>query len=118
MSPESRKRLRDAHGFCSELTAFLEHESRDTFDSDRVLRYAVQMALTYLGEALSVVRRQDDKTAELVPNLHRFVGMRNHLVHGYDAVNDDIVWHVATKESPLLATALAPLLVDDFGGTL
>lgn len=115
MNPESRKRLRDAHGFCGELVTFLNNETRETFLTNRRLRYAVLMLLVHTGEALSVLRREDAATAGRVPDLHRFVALRNHLVHGYDAVNLEVVWRVATEESPALALALAPMLVDDLG---
>jgi uncharacterized protein with HEPN domain len=115
MNPESRKRLRDAHTACTEIALFLRGESRASFGTDRRLHLAVQLLLVVVGEALSVLRRVETDLADQIPDLHRFVGLRNHLVHGYDVVNLDIVWRVASEEVPAFARVASGLLVDELG---
>lgn len=115
MSPESRKRLRDAHSACTEIGGFVADTSRTSLDSDRRPRYAIERSLIVVGEALSILRRSEPDLADSIPDLHRYVGLRNHLVHGYDSVNLDIVWRVATEEVPAFAKAAAAHLVDGLG---
>lgn len=115
MSPESRKRLRDAHVACAEVTSFVTAETVVSFRRNRLLRLAVQHLLVIGGEALSVLRRADGSLADSIPDLHRFIGMRNHLVHGYEAVSLDIVWQVASEEVPKFAAHVSALLVDELG---
>jgi uncharacterized protein with HEPN domain len=38
------------------------------------------------------------------------VGTRNRLIHGYDAVDHDILWHIATADFPPLAGQIKSLL--------
>ena len=37
-------------------------------------------------------------------------GMRDHLIHGYDAVDWDEVWKTASVDVPALLSAIEPLL--------
>jgi len=37
-------------------------------------------------------------------------GMRDHLIHGYDAVDLDEVWQTASRDVPEVLIKLAPLL--------
>jgi uncharacterized protein with HEPN domain len=38
------------------------------------------------------------------------VGTGNHLIHGYDDVDDDILWNIATVDFPPLAMQIRTLL--------
>ena len=38
------------------------------------------------------------------------IGLRNRLIHGYDAVDNDILWQILVHDLPALATALAAIL--------
>jgi len=38
------------------------------------------------------------------------VGIRNRLIHGYDAVDFDILWQILTQDLPLLITALEKIV--------
>jgi uncharacterized protein with HEPN domain len=37
-------------------------------------------------------------------------GMRDHLIHGYDAVDLDEVWNTATRDVPQVLIKIKPLL--------
>lgn len=117
MTPESSKRLRDSSLVCSEIATFLRGQSRASFVDDRMLHHAVSYALVVLGEALSVLRRGESDLAEGIPDLHRFVALRNHLVHGYDAIDMDIIARVAFEEVPRCGNVVSSPLIDDLGGT-
>ncbi len=34
--------------------------------------------------------------------LAQIVGLRNRLIHGYDNVDFDILWHIVTQDLPLI----------------
>jgi uncharacterized protein with HEPN domain len=40
------------------------------------------------------------------------MGTRHHLVHGYDAVDFDILWNIVTLDFPQLAGQIKALLPD------
>ena len=37
-------------------------------------------------------------------------GMRDHLIHGYDAIDLDEVWNTATRDVPEVLAKIAPIL--------
>lgn len=40
------------------------------------------------------------------------VGLRNRLIHGYDAVDLDIVWQIVSKDLPVLIRRTEQMLED------
>jgi len=112
MTPETAKRLLDARHACTLLERILKDASIDSFRDDVVLELAVQKLLENIGEALSQVRRTDSTLSVVIPDMHRYIGLRNHLSHGYDSVNYDILWIIANQEVPDLARTLDELLRD------
>ncbi|MGB3306377.1 MAG: HepT-like ribonuclease domain-containing protein [Thermomicrobiales bacterium] len=111
MTPETAKRLLDARQACALLTQILSDESLDSYLDNVVLELAVQKLLENIGEALSQIRRSEPTTSEMIPDMHRYIGLRNHVSHGYDSVSYDILWTVAKEEVPKLASVLDRLLL-------
>ena len=80
------------------------------FDSDIVLRSAVERQFEIVGEALAQLARLDRALAEKIPNLREIIGFRNVLIHGYAAIDPVRVWRVIEENLPQLRAALAELL--------
>lgn len=68
-------------------------------------RRALVNAIQEIGEAAAKVSPQGCARIPAVP-WAMVVGMRNRLVHGYDEINFEVVWRVATEEVPVLIAAL------------
>lgn len=63
-----------------------------------------------IGEALNRAVRDDEALVDKVPEIPRIVGLRNRLIHDYDAVDDELVWDVVrTKIQPLHAALVRML---------
>jgi uncharacterized protein with HEPN domain len=104
MKRETAKRLLDARNACQEIQHFAAGRSQDAIMTDRGLQLILQTLLVTIGEALNQVRQADPETANLIPEIHRIIGMRHQIVHGYDSVDYPIVWKVSTTDVPKLAT--------------
>ena len=82
--------------------------SRETYDADENLRFALIHLIQTIGEAARQVSRPfcnshpDIRWADII-------GMRHKVVHDYLGVDDDIVWQVATKDLPTLVSSLEAL---------
>lgn len=63
-----------------------------------------------IGEALRNLRRVDEDLAGRIPHVHKIIGMRNVLVHGYAQVDSSIVWAAATLDVSELIPVLEALL--------
>ena len=102
---EQRAFIRDAIMACRQVSIFVEGRVREDLSSDILLQSAVIRQIEVLGEACS---RAGSALRAMPPRLpwRGIVDMRNRLIHGYFAVDLDVVWWTAVKEIP----ALLPLL--------
>jgi uncharacterized protein with HEPN domain len=62
-----------------------------------------------IGEAASRIPEPDRKKWPEIP-WRQIIGTRHHLIHGYDAVDPDILWSILTKDLPDLAKTLEQIL--------
>lgn len=111
MAPEVAKRLLDAHLACGAIAQFVSDLDAHRFASNRLVRSAVERQLEIIGEALGRAAREDAGLAESAPDIPRIIGLRNRIIHGYDSVDDQVVWDIAQSKVPALRQALAALLV-------
>ena len=89
-----------------EAVALAHGKTRAELDSDRLLVLGLTRLVEIVGEAAA---RVSDSQREQLPNIPwaDIVGMRNRLIHGYDAVDEDILWTVVTRDLPPLVEGLS-----------
>ena len=63
-----------------------------------------------MGEAVGRLRRDDPDTVSRLSEHERIVAFRNILIHGYDLVDDDLVWDTIQTKLPLLLAEVENLL--------
>ena len=77
------------------------------FDTDIMLRSAVERQFEIIGEALGTLARVDATTAARIPELRDIVAFRNILIHGYAILDRARVWQVVEDDLPRLRGVLA-----------
>jgi uncharacterized protein with HEPN domain len=112
MQPRSAALLWDLVTAARRIQSFVAGKSWDDYSNDLLLRSGVERQFEIAGEAMSGLRRVDPDTAGRVPNVHRIVGMRNVLVHGYAQVNNLTVWRAATENLDEVVRAVDVLLAE------
>lgn len=85
--------------------------ARGDLETERVLSLALFRLLEVLGEAASRVPPPVRDRLTEVP-WTRIVGLRNRLIHGYDAVDHDAVWDVLSVQLPLLVPTLERMIAE------
>ncbi len=87
--------------------------SRDLSREDLARQRTTELALTKLvetvGEAASRVSKETQGRAPEIP-WAQIVTMRHRLVHGYDAVDLDVLWSTVTEDLPELIAILETFL--------
>lgn len=83
--------------------------TRRDLDADRLLNLALVRLLEIIGEAAGRVSQGTrDRHPEIPwPDI---VSLRNRLIHGYDAVDFDILWSIVGADLPPLVAALKRVL--------
>lgn len=112
MRPESYAHVWDALQAVRALRQFTQGVSEEDYLSDLMLSSAVERQIEILGEALNRVRKSDQQAADQIPDIHRIIGMRNIIAHGYGSVDGQLVWVAATTRIVVLETILAEMLQD------
>lgn len=107
-----RQRLFDVLQSCEAIGQYTARLSFAAYMLDPMARDAVERRLGIIGEALNRVADLDPEMADQVPELRRIVGLRNRLIHGYDAVDDAIVWDIVTNKLPRLQARVEELLAE------
>jgi uncharacterized protein with HEPN domain len=91
------------------VQAFVQGMTKSVFNNDPKTQSAVLHQLTIIGEAVKRLSADfRSQHTEIAWSL--IAGMRDHLIHGYDAVDLDEVWRTATRDIPDLLTRIEPLL--------
>lgn len=101
--PENPKKLfADVLEAVRRIQAHCDGKTQDDYLDDEVLRGFVERKLLIVGEALARLRQSHPGTAEKITDIHRIIGQRNRIVHGYDAVDDLLVWDAIQHRLPTL----------------
>lgn len=110
MNREARKRLYDALQAARLVALFTERRTFEEYESDPMLSAAVERKFEIIGEALRLAEAADPSVADAIPDLRKIVGMRNRIIHGYDAVDNETIWNVVQVHLPRLVAQLEPVL--------
>jgi uncharacterized protein with HEPN domain len=103
-------RLRHMLDHAREAVSLAEGKTRQTLDDDRLLELALVRLLEIVGEAASRVPKEECAKYPEIP-WPEIVGLRNRLIHGYDAVDLDILWQIIVHDLPPLITTLETIVV-------
>lgn len=97
--------LRQMLDHAREAQALVQGKTRSDLDTDRLLNLALVRLLEIIGEA---ARRFPQEDHYLYPEIPwpQIISLRNRLIHGYDEVDFDILWKIATEDLSTLVTAL------------
>ncbi len=79
--------------------------NRSDLDTDRVLSLALVRLLEIVGEAAARVSSEARARHPAIPWLE-IVSLRNRLIHGYDAVDMDVLWSIVNTDLPALVRGL------------
>ena len=85
-----------------EIETFCHGKTFHDFREDRALQLIVERELEIIGEALARLRRDHPNLADRIPDIHKIVGLRNVLVHGYDALEHEILWDIVENKISML----------------
>ncbi len=101
--------LRQMLDYAREAQTLSRDKQRIDLDHDRVLELALTRLLEIIGEAAKRVPPDIQTQYPAIP-WAQIVGLRNRLIHGYDAVDLDILWQIIRHDLPPLITTLDEIL--------
>ena len=78
-------------------------------DSDRLLGLALVRLMEIIGEAANRVSLEYQSRHLSIP-WSQIISLRNRLIHGYDAVDMDILWEILNQDLPGLIDELKTII--------
>jgi uncharacterized protein with HEPN domain len=111
MQPEEKDAalLWDMLQAATEIVQFVEGVPYADFQSNKMLRYAVERQILVIGEAAKNVSETFKNSCPQIP-WRAIVGQRNILAHEYGEVLIERIWGVATVFVPELIGLLTPII--------
>lgn len=113
MQPDVEKRILDAINACQLIEEFTGGCDYQHFSESALLRSAVERQFEIVGEALNRASHDDTSLGHRIPEIPKVIGLRNRLIHGYDAVDDQLIWDIVQTKIIPLHEALEALLADE-----
>ncbi len=98
-------RLRHMRDYACKALAMIQERARDDLNTDEMLSLALTRAIEIIGEAAARVTPAYQTNHPLIP-WPQIIGLRNRLIHGYDAVDLDILWNIIQNDLPPLIEQL------------
>lgn len=110
MSERLPKHLDDTAHAARPALKFLAGCSFDDYRVDELLRSAVERQVEIVGEACRRALEDEPALRNRLPEAALAVAMRNRIAHGYDTVDDGIVFQTVTLRFPALLEGLSRAL--------
>ncbi len=101
-------RLNHMLDYSREAVEMAAGKQREHLDTDRQFSLAITRLVEIIGEAAARVTAEEQQRHPSIP-WAEIVGLRNRLIHGYDAVDHDILWEIIRQDLPNLIGALQDL---------
>jgi uncharacterized protein with HEPN domain len=110
MRLEAKKYFEDIRQAAELLQQFTQGKTFRDYTEDPLLRSGVERKFEIIGEALNKLSRIDPAVAETITEARRIIAFRNMLIHGYNAIDDRVVWDIVETKLPTLAREVEALL--------
>lgn len=102
MKDEVRKCLLDLLAAAEEIEKFIGELSFESYQKDAKTQRAVEMDFLIIGEILIRISNIDESVLDAISSHADIIGFRNILAHGYDQIDERIVWNAITRHLPIL----------------
>jgi uncharacterized protein with HEPN domain len=78
------------------------------YAADKMLRRAVEREFEIIGEAMSRIEKLDSTLT--ISSKRQIINMRNRVIHGYDKIDNEIIWGTIVRHLPTLKIEIQDLL--------
>jgi uncharacterized protein with HEPN domain len=110
MNDEIQKLLFDVKLASEDIIKFINNLDYSGFLKNKMVQKAVEREFEIIGEALNRIKRLNPEIMEDISEHHRIIGFRNILTHGYDVIDEKLVWDAVTIHLPILQKEIKKLI--------
>jgi len=111
MQLEIQKFLFDIKTSIDSINEYLgENRDFNTYKANKLLKRGIEREFEIIGEAASRILKIDSNFP--IEDARKIVDLRNWVIHGYDRIDDVIIWGIISKQLPILQRQVESLLKD------
>ena len=85
-----------------------ERRDFNIYNTDKMLRRAVEREFEIMGEAMNRIEKLNATIH--ITHKKQIINMRNRVIHGYDKIDNEIIWGTIVRHLPNLKTEIYTLL--------
>ena len=108
MIAKTRKYLHDILESVESIEEFIQNTDFIQYQKNKMVKRAVEREFEIIGEAMNRLLKLDNNIE--ISSSERIIGMRNRVIHGYDKIDDGIIWGTIKKYLPILKKEVKQLL--------
>ena len=98
MADEFLKHLYDIREATTAIFRFIHGKTFEDYEQDELLRSGIERKFEIIGEALHRIRRDAPALLDKIREHRNIVSFRNILAHGYDSLDNRIVWGIIEED--------------------
>lgn len=109
MELEIKKYLFDIQESINSIEMYLgTKRDFNIYMADKMLRRAVEREFEIIGEAMGRIDKIDSTLS--ISSKKQIISMRNRVIHGYDKIDNEIIWGTIVRHLPNLKKEINTLL--------
>lgn len=109
MEIEIKKFLYDIFESLNSIENYLgEKRDFNIYINDKMLRRAIEREFEIIGEALNRIDKLNPSIK--ISSKKQIISVRNRVIHGYDKIDNEIIWGIIVRHLPILKTEIQNLL--------
>jgi len=94
MERDAKTYFYDIRQSCRLIRDFTQDVEFQTYTTDWLIKSAVERQFIIIVEVINRLKQTDETAYRKISQAGKIVGFRNILVHGYEAISDQLVWEV------------------------
>lgn len=98
MEDDILKHLYDIREAALAISWFVRDKTFNDYEQDELLRSGIERKFEIIEEALNRIRRDDPTILDMIREHRNIVSFRNILAHGYDSIDNRIVWGIIEED--------------------
>ena len=112
MEDQILKHLYDVREAARAIARFVHGKAFEDYQQEELLRSGVERKFEIIGEALNRLGQEAPDILDQFREYRGIISFRNHLAHGYDTIDDRIVWSIIEDDLDSLLEDVERLIPD------
>jgi len=109
MQLEVQKYLFDIKSSIDSINDYIgDKRDFNEYENNKLLRRGIEREIEIIGEAANRILKIDPTIQ--IDNVRKIVDLRNWVIHGYDKIDNVVIWGIISKQIPLLKIQIEYLL--------